>query len=82
MKKEHHLNNSSSISRQLSNQKLIKSTSINDTKQLLLIHESRKKKTLSLTAIEDSLSAPTLIHITKTTAIIKYCVRCSCNNNY
>jgi transcription initiation factor IIE alpha subunit len=72
---EHRLNNSllnptthsSSISRQLSNQKLIKSTSINDIKQMLLIHESRSKKTLPLTTMEDSLSPPTPIQITKPT---------------
>jgi transcription initiation factor IIE alpha subunit len=58
---------SSSISRQLSNQKLIKSTSINDIKQMLLIHESRSKKTLPLTTMEDSLSPPTPIQINKTT---------------
>jgi hypothetical protein len=57
---------SSSISRQLSNQKLIKSTNINDIKQMLLIHESRSKKTLPLTTMEDSLSPPTPIQITKT----------------
>jgi transcription initiation factor IIE alpha subunit len=58
---------SSSISRQLSNQKLTKSIGINDIKQMLLIHESRKKKTLPLTTMEDSLSPPTPIQITKTT---------------
>ncbi|CAF0731107.1 unnamed protein product [Adineta steineri] len=73
---EHRLNNlslnsttnSSSISRQLSNQKLVKSTSINDIKQMLLMHESRsKKKTLTLTTMEDSLSPPTPIQMSKTT---------------
>lgn len=72
---EHHLNNSlsqpttnsSSMSRQLSNQKLTKSTSINDIKQMLLIHESRKKKILPTTTIEDSLSPPTPVQIIKTT---------------
>ncbi len=46
MKKEHRLNSSSlnlrthssSTSRQLSNQKLMKSTNINDAKQMLLIY--------------------------------------------
>jgi hypothetical protein len=74
MKKEHRPNNSSlnlrthssSTSRQLSNQKLMKSTNINDAKQMLLIHELRKKKTLPLATIEDSLCRPTLLHITKT----------------
>jgi transcription initiation factor IIE alpha subunit len=65
----HSATNSSTISRQLSNQKLTKSTTLNDIKQMLLIHESRRKKTLSLTTIEDSLSppTPTPIQITKTT---------------
>jgi len=63
----HPTTHSSSISRQLSNQKLIKSTSINDIKQMLLIHESRKQKTLASTTMEDSLSPPTPIQITKTT---------------
>jgi hypothetical protein len=58
---------SSSISRQLSNQKLIKSTSINDIKQMLLIHESRRQKTPTLTTMEDSLSPPTPIQIAKIT---------------
>jgi transcription initiation factor IIE alpha subunit len=63
----HSTGNSSSISRQLSHQKLIKSTSINDIKQMLLIHESRRRKTLTLTNMEDSLSPPTPIQMTKTT---------------
>ena len=57
---------STSMSRQLSNSKLIKSTSINDIKQMLLAYESRKNKTLSLPTMEDSLSPPTPIQITKT----------------
>ena len=57
----------SSISRQLSNQKLTKSTSLNEIKHMLLVHESRKQKTLTLTTIEDSLSPPTPNQITKTT---------------
>ena len=58
--------NSSSLSRQLSNQKLSKLTTINDIKQMLLIHESRGKKPLSLSTMEDSLSPPTPIQMTKT----------------
>ena len=58
---------SSSLSRQLSNQKLLKSNSINDIKQMLLVHESRRKKTFPLTTMEDSLSPPTPIQMTKTT---------------
>ncbi len=34
---------------------------------MLLIHESRSKKTLPLTTMEDSLSPPTPIQITKPT---------------
>jgi transcription initiation factor IIE alpha subunit len=66
----HSTTNSTSMSRQLSNQKLTKSTTVNDIKQMLLIHESRRKKTLSsLTTMEDSLSppTPTPIQISKTT---------------
>ena len=58
---------SSSLSRQLSNQKLLKSNSINDIKQMLLVHESRRKKTFPLTNMEDSLSPPTPNQLTKTT---------------
>ncbi|CAF2855594.1 unnamed protein product [Rotaria sp. Silwood2] len=72
---EHRLNNlslnstthSSSISRQLSNQKLMKSTTIHDIKQMLLVHESRGKKALTLTTMEDSSSPPTPLQMTKTT---------------
>ena len=71
---EHRLKNSasnstthsSSFSRHVSNQKLNKSPSRNDIKQMLLIHESRKK-TLALTTMEDSLSPPTPIQMPKTT---------------
>ena len=59
--------NSSSLSRQLSNQKLLKSNSINDIKQMLLVHESRRKKTFPLTNMDDSLSPPTPNQLTKTT---------------
>ncbi|UJR23495.1 hypothetical protein I4U23_026493 [Adineta vaga] len=70
---EHRLNkastnptgNSSHFSRQLSNQKFTKSISLNDIKQMLLIHESRRNKTLTLTTMEDSLSPPTPNQITK-----------------
>ena len=58
--------NSSNFSRQVSNQKLNKSPSLSDIKQMLLIHESRKK-TLALTTMEDSLSPPTPIQMTKMT---------------
>ncbi|CAF1064135.1 unnamed protein product [Rotaria magnacalcarata] len=72
---EHRLNNlslhstshSSSISRQLSSQKLVKSNTIDDIKQMLLVHESRRKKTLALTTMEDSSSPPTPLQMTKTT---------------
>ncbi|CAF0872311.1 unnamed protein product [Rotaria sordida] len=72
---EHRLNNSSlnstthssNISRQLSNQKLMKSTTIHDIKQMLLVHESRRKKALTLTTMEDSSSPPTPLQMTKTT---------------
>lgn len=57
---------SSSISRQLSHQKLTKSTSLNEIKHMLLVHESRRQKTLPLATMEDSLSPPTPIQITKT----------------
>ena len=57
---------SSHFSRQLSNQRLTKSTSLNDIKQMLLIHESRRNKTLAMTTMEDSLSPPTPIQLTKT----------------
>ena len=63
----HTTTHSSGISRQLSNQKLVKSASIHDIKQMLLIHESRRQKTLTLTTMEDSLSPPTPIQTTKTT---------------
>ena len=57
---------SSSISRQLSHPKLTKSTSLNEIKHMLLVHESRRQKTLPLATMEDSLSPPTPIQITKT----------------
>ncbi len=63
----HPTTHSSSISRQLSNQKLVKSTSLNEIKHMLLVHESRRQKTLTLTTMEDSLSPPTPIQMTKTT---------------
>ncbi|CAF0851851.1 unnamed protein product [Rotaria sp. Silwood1] len=72
---EHRLHNSSlhstthstSISRQLSNQKLMKSTTIHDIKQMLLVHESRRKKNLTLATMEDSSSPPTPLQMTKIT---------------
>jgi transcription initiation factor IIE alpha subunit len=63
----HPTTHSSSISRQLSNQKLVKSTSLNEIKHMLLVHESRRQKTLTLATMEDSLSPPTPIQITKIT---------------
>ena len=57
---------STTLSRQLSNPKLTKSTSLNEIKHMLLVHESRRQKTLPLATIEDSLSPPTPIQITKT----------------
>ncbi|CAF1053967.1 unnamed protein product [Adineta steineri] len=57
----------SGISRQLSNQKLVKSPSINDIKQMLLMHESRRGKTLTLTTMADSLNPRTSIQMAKTT---------------
>jgi transcription initiation factor IIE alpha subunit len=63
----HPTTHSSSISRQLSNQKLVKSTSLNEIKHMLLVHESRRQKTLTLATMEDSLSPPTPIQMAKTT---------------
>lgn len=64
----HPTTHSSHMSRQLSNPKLNKSTSIHDIKQMLLIHESKSKKTLpTTTTMEDSLSPPTPVQIIKTT---------------
>lgn len=72
---DHRLHNASlhlathgpSMNRQLSNQKLVKSATVDDIKQMLLIHESRRKKTSTLTTMEDSSSPPTPLQITKTT---------------
>lgn len=57
---------SATLSRQLSHPKLTKSTSLNEIKHMLLVHESRRQKTLPLATIEDSLSPPTPIQIIKT----------------
>lgn len=57
---------SATISRQLSHHKLTKSTSLNEIKHMLLVHESRRQKTLPLATMEDSLSPPTPIQIIKT----------------
>lgn len=58
---------SSHFSRQLSSSKLTKSNSLSDIKQMLLVHESRRNKTLTLSTMEDSLSPPTPIQMTKST---------------
>jgi transcription initiation factor IIE alpha subunit len=63
----HPTTHSSSISRQLSNQKLVKSASLSEIKHMLLVHESRRQKTLTLATMEDSLSPPTPIQINKIT---------------
>ncbi|CAF1015845.1 unnamed protein product [Adineta steineri] len=57
----------SGISRQLSNQKLVKSPSLNDIKQMLLMHESRRGKILTLTTMADYISPRTSIQMAKTT---------------
>ena len=70
---EHRLKNASfhsgahalNASKQLANQRLNQSTAIHSIKQMLLIHESRRTKVPLLTTIEDSLSPPTPIPLSK-----------------
>lgn len=58
-------NHSSTLSRQLSNPKLNKSTTIHDIKQMLLMHESHRKRATLFPTMEDSLSPPTPQQLTR-----------------